>query len=116
MKQMGTSSTATASEDSVPAGPSVKTFRDQLRAHRKQADPKPETEAASAASAGPMRPGAMKVVAPLVPKHIPPTEPKPFRFATDERIKQKPADAGSQVNFSKMLRSYQPSSRAAVSF
>ena len=104
-----------ASTEDVAPGPTVKTFRDQLRAHRKQAEPKPAAEAASAVLPGPVRPAAMRVAPPLVPKHIPPTEPKPFKFATDARMKPKAADSGSQVDFSKTLRGYQPSSSAAVS-
>ena len=121
LKQMVADSAAASSissEDSA-SGPTVKTFRDQLRAHRKQADPKPETEAAAAAAShgpGPLRPSAMRVAPPpLVPKHIPPTEPKPFKFATDGRVKAKPSNP-DRVDFSKMLRGYQPNAAAAVSF
>ena len=59
-------------------------------------------------------------VAPLPvvkPRH--PTNLQPFKFATDSRIKPadqpKPESAESNIDFSKMLRSYKPRTTSTVS-
>ncbi len=60
----------------------------------------------------------IKGVALPVIKPVHPTNPQPFRFATDSRIKPsaepKTGDSNNQVDFLKMLRSYKPSSSAVM--
>ena len=107
---MKTSAVPSASANSEETGATAKTFRDQLRAKRKPLD-------AAQPSAGPSRLAVALPIkaAPLpVAKHIPPTDPKPFRFVTDSRIRPKTSESDSKAVFSKMLRTYPNAPPTAV--
>ncbi len=57
------------------------------------------------------------VTLPVV-KPVHPTNPQPFKFATDSRIKPssepKTGDSSNQVDFLKMLRTYKPASSTVI--
>jgi hypothetical protein len=104
----GASAAATSESGSGNAvtSTSSRSFKEQLQAHRK---PK-TTSGLPSAGMLPLKVAPLPVVKPNAP-----TNPQPFKFATDSRVRQNSASESSrEVDFLKMLRTYKPAGAASV--
>ena len=108
-----TTSGAPSSSTSTTAATSSRGFKEQLQAHRNMAASRSTHGLPAARSAGAL---PLKVAPLPVFKPMAPTNPQPFKFATDSRVKpnsdshqhQPNSESSREVDFLKMLRTYKP--------